>query len=288
MTLTRIHLSVLQNGLHSIYHAVEHLTQALQSADEEDAAAYDPVDGSVRVAARTGGTGWYVGEPYLKLPRAYGIKFSILHLIHGVELLVKAYLEQVAPGSTAERGRPGRTISMRAAARQLVSFRPGLLDPDHLDLVLRAGQFRNEIEHAELDVSWQAASRLALDFLSVANYLAYALHNIRLSELFGFDPYSEDGDPVGEAISGLFSERSAITEAMVQRLATEWAEQRPLDRLVRCLHCGARGVSVESSTCVACGASGDTEIGILMDELDDATKKLLALRREAGFDPPVS
>src|SRR5450756_861590 len=192
MTIEHIRLSVLNNGLHSIYHAVEHLSSALRDADRADATAYDSTDVAVRKTAQNGVVSWYVGDPYLKPPNAYGIKFSILHLIHGLELLIKAYLEQVEPGSTAESGRSDRTISMRMAARKLVAARPGLLDPEHLELVLRAGEWRNRIEHAELDLSWSEACRLAGDFLSVANYLAFVLHQIRLADQFGFDPYRED------------------------------------------------------------------------------------------------
>jgi hypothetical protein len=287
MPIERIRLSLLQNSLHSIHHAVEHLDSALSESDAEDAAAYDPLGGAVGTNTADGKQSWYVPDPYLKPPTAYQIKFAILHLIQGVELMVKAYLENQQPGTTIERGRSNRSITMRAAARALVAARPQLLDPDHLDLIMRTGDFRNQIEHAAFDMEWSAASRLALDFLSVANYLGYSLHGVRLAEVFDFDPYRNDGDPVGEAVGRLLSDRSEITEGLVERLAVEWAARSPSERLVRCLSCGAQGVSLSQDRCIACGTFGGAEIGTLMSELDDLVTMRQELLRRAGRVPPV-
>ena len=278
MAPERIRLGLLQNGLHSLHHAVEHLGLALAAADDKSSTAYDPTDNSVRRPEACGSPSWYVGGTYIKLPPVYGIKFCTLHLIHGLELLVKAYLERAVPGSTSESGRPGRSISMRAAALRLAESRPGLLDPEHLELVLQASAIRNAIEHSELDATWPEMRRLAVDFLAVCNYLAFALHGIALADEFGFDPYREGEDPVGAVVSDVLGDRSPISEELVRRLASDWAKRNPSERLVHCLHCGARGVSLASDRCVACGALGGADVGQLCEELEETTRRLFDVK----------
>lgn len=271
-------LSLIQNALHSIEHGIEHLEAAIDDESLRQLARFDARDGSVSVSTQDGTISSYTDGSLTKLPQAYGLKFAILHLIHGVELLVKAHLEQNLPGSTVARRGAGRSIAMAAAVKRLANDRPGLLDPAHLEMLLRTREIRNQIEHAELHMPWAVARRTAVDFLSIANYLAFALHSIRLAEVFSFDPYHETSNRAGEALTLLLSETSPITVEMVQRVASEWAASKPVERLLLCFRCGARGLSRIEEKCVACGADDGLEIAIMADELDQAVEQMLKIR----------
>ena len=271
-------LSLIRNALHSIEHGIEHLDDAIDDDALEQLTRFDPADGSVSVENSDGSRSWYADGELTKLPKAYGLKFAISHLIHGVELLIKAFLERVQPGSTSVKGKPGHSIGMTAAVKRLVNQRPGLLAPNHLELLLRAREIRNQIEHAELDMQWPAARRTALDFLSLANYLAFALHSIRLGAAFSFDPYREDGNRAGEILTALLAESSPITVEFVQAVATEWAALHPNERMLLCFQCGARGLSRSEQVCVACGANDGLEIAIMAEELDDVVEEMVRLK----------
>lgn len=273
-------LSLIRNALHSIEDGIKHLNDATSNEALEQLARFDPADGSVSIENTDGSRSWYADGDLTKLPKAYGVKFAILHLIQGVELLIKAYLERVEPGSTSVKTKPGYSIGMTAAVRRLVHLRPSLLAPNHLELLLRAREIRNQVEHAELDMQWTAARRTALDFLSLANYLVFALHSVRLGEVFSFDPYREDGNRAGEMLKALLAETSQITIELVQAVATEWAASHPDERLFLCFQCGARGLSRSERVCVACGADEGLEIAILAEELEDLVDQMAKLKAE--------
>lgn len=277
-----IKLDLFQNGLHSLYHGVEHLRQALASEKDDDIAAYDPRDGTVTRRMPDGRTSWSL-VAYSRPPDIYGIKFAILHLIQAVELLVKAYLARSDQAAIRERPGSDRTIPMRTAVTRLANERPHLLDPEHLDLVMRAGDVRNAIEHSAFAYEFARMKEMAIDFLAVSSYLSATLHDINIVEVFQYDPYTDGfDDNIGDTIALLLGERTALTDQVVERHAAEWAAKNPGERLLLCITCGARGGNVTTDLCVVCGADVDTEVAVILDELSAAAEVLARAKRIAS------
>lgn len=277
-----VKLDLLQNGLHSLYHGVEHLRQALASENDDDTTAYDPRDGTVTRRRPDGSTSWSL-VPYSKPPALYGVKFAILHLIQAVELMVKAYLARSDQAAIRERPGSDRTIPMRTAVTRLASERPHLLDPEHLDLVMRAGDVRNAIEHSAFAYEFSRMKEMAIDFLAVSSYLSATLHDINVVEVFQYDPYPEGfDDNIGDTIALLLGERTTLTDQVVERHAAEWAAKNPGERLLLCITCGARGGNASTGLCVVCGADVDTEVAVILDELSAAADVLARAKRIAS------
>jgi hypothetical protein len=277
-----IKLDLLRNGLHSLHHGVEHLRQALASERDDDIAAYDPRDGTVTRRMPGGGTGWSL-VAYSRPPAIYGIKFAILHLIQAVELLVKAYLARSDNGAIRERPGSDRTISMRTAVTRLANEQPHLLDPEHLDLVMRAADVRNAIEHSAFAYEFARMKEMAIDFLAVSSYLSATLHDINVVDVFQYDPYTDGfGDEIGDTIALLLGERTALSDHVVERHAAEWAAKNPGERLLLCITCGARGGNATTGICVVCGADVDTEFAAVLDELSAAADALDRAKRLAN------
>ena len=275
-----IRLDLLQNGLHSLHHGVEHLRQALASEKDDEIAAYDPRDGTVTRRMPDGRTSWSL-VAYSRPPAIYGIKFAILHLIQAVELLVKAYLARSDQAAIRERPGSDRTIPMRTAVTRLANERPHLLGPEHLDLVMRAGDVRNSIEHSAFAYEFARMKEMAIDFLAVSSYLSATLHDINIVEVFQYDPYTDD-DNIGDTIALLLGERTALTDQVVERHAAEWAAKNPGERLLLCITCGARGGNASTGLCVVCGADVDTEVAVILDELSAAADLLARAKRIAS------
>ena len=272
-----ITLSLLENGLHSLYHGVEHLHSAVSSEDDADITGYDPSDGTVTRRGKDGSSSWTLID-YCRPPKIYGIKFAVLHLIHAVELIIKAYLARDAFDAIRERQGSARTISMQAAVIRLAKERPRLLDPAHLDLMIKASELRNTIEHSTFSFDFYRIKALSIDFLAISSYLASALHGINVVEVFQYDPYSDGLDKTGDFITNLLAARTQLSDEIVARHAAEWASKKPSERLVICTICGAKGGDLESGYCVVCGADVDREFAALIDELTAATNALAALK----------
>jgi len=171
---------------------------------------------------------------------------------------------------------------MRAAVTRLGKERPRLLYPVHLDLMIRASELRNAIEHSAFRYDFERMKAISIDFLAISSYLASTLHGISIVEVFQYDPYSDGFDKTGAFLSFLLGERTTLSDEIVARHAAEWASKNHAERLVICTCCGARGGNVESGLCVVCGADVDEELSNLLDELTAAANVIAALKSRRG------
>lgn len=281
--LPTVTLSLLQNGLHSLYHGVEHLHHAVLANEDPDIAAYDPRDGTVTRPNKDGSSSWTLVD-YSRPPAIYGIKFAVLHLIQASELIVKAYLASDNLDAVRERPGSARTISMLAAVTRLAKERPRLLDPEHIDLMIKASELRNAMEHSTFSYDFERMKAISIDFLAISSYLASTLHGISIVDAFQYDPYSDGFDKTGAFLSFLLGERTNLSDEIVARHAAEWASKNNAERLVICISCGARGGNVESGVCVVCGADVDEELGSVLDELTAAANVIAALKSRRGHE----
>lgn len=268
-----IKLDLLRNGLHSLYHGIEHLHEAFWAERPDflapvsgESATYDPEDGVVTRKDVMGRTSWSL-VAFSRPPKIYGIKFALLHLIQATELIVKAYLARDSYEAIREKPSSDRTISMRTAVTRLTVERPGLLDPEHLDLVLKASELRNAIEHNAFCYEFDRMKAMSSDFLAICSYLTATLHSIDISEVFSYDAYTDGPDKLGEYLAAVLTDRTRLSDEIVSRHAAEWAARNPTERLLVCLQCGARGGLASTGLCVVCGSDVDVELSEILDEL---------------------
>src|SRR5690242_5880600 len=90
-SMRTIKLNLRQNALHTLHHAVEHLYWSDDDMDVNDDRVFDDDDHTVHWKNAQGHL--YIAES-TPLPRVYGLKFALLHLIQAAELLLKTYVEQ--------------------------------------------------------------------------------------------------------------------------------------------------------------------------------------------------
>jgi len=271
-----IKLNLKQNAFHSLYHAIEHLGMAQQDCSEPTDRLFDPDTHSLEWRGKDGSTIFYSGA-FIRPPFTYNYKFVILHLIQGLELLIKAYIESKEPDSIYRDKKKKNTISLREGLPKLLNLEPYLLNVQQITLIQQANDIRNAIEHYEFSYATKEARNIALEFLSISNYLAYKLFEINLAEEFSYDPWTDDYDPVGGILEGLFDKLGVAGRDAADSLATLWKQRNHDDTLYLCLQCGARGASVAKGYCIVCSSPTEEDIGKLLTELEDLREEYVRL-----------
>lgn len=272
-----VQLDLLRNGLHSLYHGVEHLQEALDSEEDSDLHMYGPGSGLVVHRASSGAQSWSL-TAFSRPPRTYALKFAILHFIQAVELIVKARLAQLDPQAIFDRPGSKRTITLWQAIKKLSVTDRALLDPGQNLLLARTGDLRNAIEHSEFSFDLLELKETTVDFLALSCFLASRLHGLNVPETFQFDAYRNGQDRVGDTISAILATRTSRSDTSVVRIAEEWLAQHPNDRLLRCFSCDTRSISFAEQRCVVCGADGDLEGAELADEFEELAAAVAKLR----------
>jgi hypothetical protein len=90
-------LNLLQNALHTLHHAIEHLEWSQDSDDSARERSFDHDDRSV--SWREGSSLCFLAPDFTRLPAAYNLKFALLHLIQASELLLKSYVALQEPSA---------------------------------------------------------------------------------------------------------------------------------------------------------------------------------------------
>src|SRR5437667_11844579 len=127
-------LDLRQNALHTLYHAVEHLDWSESETFGRSGGSFDD-DGRSIVWKTEDGHLISVAPDFTRLPPAYNLKFALLHLIQGVELLLKSYIEQCEPTALFVRHGSKKTIGLHAALNFTVVRNPTLLSPSEIALI---------------------------------------------------------------------------------------------------------------------------------------------------------
>lgn len=270
-----IKLNLKQNALHSLYHAIEHLGMVEDYFEPTDR-FFDPDSHSLEWKEENGATIFYCGN-FVRPPSNYNYKFVILHLIQGLELLVKSYIESKEPDAIFKDKKKKKTISLREGLPKLLSLDPGLLNIQQITLIQQANDIRNTIEHYEFSYATKEARNIALEFLSISNYLAYKFFDINLAEEFSYDPWNNKEDPVGFILEGLFYKIGVAGRDANDNLAILWKQRNDNDTLYLCLQCGTRAASVAKGCCIVCTSPTEEDIGKLLAELEDLSEKYVQL-----------
>jgi len=258
-------LNLRQNALHTLQHAVEHLYWSEE--EEVEGRSFDEESHAVQWRNASGHQCFYVPElGFTRPPAAYNLKFALLHLIQGSELLLKSYLEQcdaavlfVAPGSQ-------RTISLRKALDLVLKRKPTLLTPSEVKLLLEAKGLRNVIEHYQFDLSESNLRTLCADFVALAALLAQQLHSMSLVEALSYDYLHDRPDRAADYLSTVLTQASTTGRFATRRAGELWAAGNSCHTPFLCLSCGARAVSSESRRCMGCGTEGDEDLAALIED----------------------
>lgn len=282
-------LNLLQNGYHSLYHAVEHLELAEQAVDLGK--EYDE-DGFVSWKDGKGHLNFWGGKLFTKPPNTYHYKFAILHLIQALELIIKGYIHQQNPNDIFRDKSRTYTIGLVDALKKLITLEPSLLSPQQVALVQQAKDIRNAIEHYMFSFRLEEARAISLDFLALCNYLTYRLFCVTLTEEWSWEPWTNDFDPIVETLGGLLAELGSAGTESKEEVAKLWASRNAKDTIYLCVNCRTRSASVSQGTCVVCGEVTDEEVGNLIDELEEISTHINQLRkigiklREKGIELP--
>jgi len=274
-------LSLRQNALHTLHHAIEHLQWSEKQADGDRKRKFDEDDQSV--SWREGSSLCFVVPEFTRLPAEYNLKFAVLHLIQASELLLKSYIEQQQPAAVFVCPGSKRTIGLHEALKFTTSKNPKLFTQAERALLLQAKDLRNSVEHYQIEFNEAHLRLLCIDFVAICMLISQELLSINIVEAFSWDSIKNEPDPVGDYLSSLSSELSATGKAAARKTALLWVGENTDEPVFLCLNCGARAVTCDRGVCMGCGAEGDEELVSLLQEFEGAVKTAVALEKRADL-----
>jgi hypothetical protein len=268
-----IKLNLRQNALHTIYHAVEHLYWSEDDSCESEGRTFDHDTHSVEWKDKNGHQCFSVSE-FTRPPAGYNLKFALLHLIQGSELLLKTYVEQCEPTAIFIRPSSHMTIGLREALDYVVKRNPGMLTPEWVSLLLAAKELRNRIEHYEFHFSETNLRVLCSDFLAICAFLSQELLSISLVDIFSWDHIRDQPDQIVDYLSGVLNQVSETGRPALKEAGVAWAAENLSQHVFLCLNCGARAVSAANNLCMSCGTEGSEDIATLVEEFEAICRRL--------------
>lgn len=275
-----ITLTLKQNAFHTLRHAIEHLSlaSAKESANER---RWDYQNEGL-VWTRDGSKMFMPAGPLAKRPAAYNLPFALLHLIQASELLLKAHLvEAHGPASILENGGP-KTITIYKALKLTASRVVELLTVQEWELLCRANELRNHLQHHELAYREAVLRGLCIDFLAVCCLLSQKLLGVNVVSELMYDPWTDEQDPLGNMLSEIAGQLSGATRPTTDKIAADWLARNPQEETMLCIACGSRAFVPITSVCVACGAEGDVQTSVLVYELIEVTDQIVKARQRRG------
>jgi hypothetical protein len=192
-------LELLNNGLHSIYHALEEIDKAESSI--VTGREFDSDDHMIHWRDSSGNLSFYL-EGYSKPPPVYSYKFAILNLIQGLELVLKSYLHERTAISIF-RGNKGHTINLHEAVKNVVEINPDIFNAQERLLIEASSDIRNEMQHYEFVYELTDISRLTRELYFLAAKAVKRLFNLDLYKHFEFNQWTETDDKVADIIKNL-------------------------------------------------------------------------------------
>jgi hypothetical protein len=258
-------LNLLQNALHTLHHAIEHLQWAAEETPARNGRVYDVADGSVSWANRDGHLCFQIPE-FTRMPSEYNLKFSLLHLIQASELLLKTYVERCDPAALFIAQGSTRTINLQGALEFVTKRNPDLLTPAERALLLEAKHFRNAIEHYRLEMSADRLRAICIDFLAVCMLITQALLSINIANVFSWDYLDGRPDPVADYLASILVQATDVGRGSAKRTGDRWVSENQSQAVFLCWNCGARAVSRDRGVCMGCGSEWDEEIAELLED----------------------
>lgn len=166
-----IKLDLKQNAFHTLRHAIEHL--ACASKDDELSIGRQWEDDHGVVWEQEGHKYYLPVGLLSRRPAKYNLKFALLHLIQSCELLLKAHLvETKGPNSILEGKNGLRTITIHKALSLTKTSLNGLLTHQEFELLCKANDIRNQMQHHQLEYSENVLLKLCNEFLIICCFLS--------------------------------------------------------------------------------------------------------------------
>ena len=192
-------LALFNNGLHSIYHALEEIDKAESSVQTHR--EFDAVNHVIHWKDSQGRLSFYL-EGYSKPPPIYCYKFAVLNLIQGLELVLKSYLYEKANISIF-RGSNGHTISLHEAVKKVVQINSDLFSSEEKALILAASVIRNKMQHYEFIFELLEIRKLTRELYFIVAKIIKSFFDIELYKYFEFNQWTETDDRVADIIQNL-------------------------------------------------------------------------------------
>ena len=192
-------LALLDNGLHSIYHALEEMDKAESSFQTHR--EFDAVNHMIHWNDSRGRLSFHI-DGYGKPPPIYCYKFAVLNLIQGLELVLKSYLHEKANISIF-RGSKGDTISLHDAVIKVVAINSDLFSFEEKDIILAASVIRNKIQHYEFIFELLEIRKLIRELYFIVAKIIKTFFDIELYKYFEFNQWTETDDRVADVIRNL-------------------------------------------------------------------------------------
>ena len=277
-----IKLTLKQNAFHTLRHAIEHLAWASKDDESSSGKKWDH-DSDCVVWKRDGGEVSQPVGPLGRRPARYNLKFALLHLIQSCELLLKAHLVETRGASSILDGKKGaqKTITIHKALTLASSSVGGLLTSDEFELLCRANDLRNQLQHHELAYATDVLCRICMDFLVICCFLSQKLFGVNVVCELMYDSWTDGQDPLGDYLSDMAWQLSPDSRPTSDKIAADWLSRNPREQAMLCITCGSRAFVPTLGACTACGAEGDERAGFLADDLAELTKKMVEIRRAA-------
>jgi hypothetical protein len=192
-------LELLNNGLHSIYHALQEIDNA--ELPTESSRDFDPDDHMIHWKDSLGNLSFYL-EGYSKPPPAYGYKFAVLNLIQGLELILKSYLHEKANISIF-KGNKGYTINLHEAVEKVVKINPSIFNPQEKLLIEASSDIRNKMQHYEFVYEVAEIKKLTSELYFLISKIVQLLFELNLYKHFEFNQWTESTDRIVNVINNL-------------------------------------------------------------------------------------
>jgi hypothetical protein len=274
-----IKLDLKQNAFHTLRHGIEHLAWASMDDESSSGRKWDR-DSDCVVWKRDGREVFQPVGPLARRPARYNLKFALLHLIQSCELLLKAHLVETRGASSILDGKGGqKTITIHKALSLASSSVEGLLTSDEFELLCRANDLRNQLQHYELAYAADVLHQICMDFLVICCFLSQKLFGVNVVSELMYDPWNDGQDPLGDYLSTMAGQLSPDSRPTTDKIAADWLARNPREHAMLCINCGSRAFVPASGVCTACGAEGDERVSFLVEELAELTREMVEIRR---------
>ncbi|MBI4301567.1 MAG: hypothetical protein HY664_03080 [Chloroflexi bacterium] len=268
MTSASFTFSLLQNGLDSFFHALEHL--ALVKDNEDDRSESD--------------SRFY--DAHYSPPAHYNHKWAILHLVQAIELLLKESLSRISPDLIFYTSGKQRSVDLTEAAKRLRQQSPHTLLDGEMDVLAQALFLRNQIQHFSFAFSRIQCDAIVRDLLSFLRRYCYRELGVDVVEYFGWDPRKEDFREFVSTVLQQFAPNERKSQSDRQYLK-DWSANNPGVGLHLCIACGLRSVAEPEYRCLVCLYEWGKETTEVIEELKSLTQtyRLLRSLEEETNDP---
>jgi hypothetical protein len=291
-------LTLEQNALHSLHHAIEIMYMADSEEDKNFDRSFD--DETHMVEWQEDGKLSFGLAEFTPPPAIYKLKFALLHLIQSAELILKAYIADIDPQAIFEpNNKPHKkpqTIKLKAALKFIKKHKPNLFLEDESALLQLAKNYRDNMEHYEFTFPKSKIKQLCVDFLALCAFLTQNLLSKNIHELFDYDALHDRTDPISGFLPSVLDGTSSLGRTSLVRIGMMWGDKNSSEKVFLCISCKKKTVSVGRDICMGCGTQGDEQGSRLMEELEEATvqfqkgrknmyrKEVSALKNKGSLD----